>query len=163
MNALSWLNQLRLLCNHGLMQSKKPTNSGKTSWNSTRAQKLMENMLSNGSALCALCYTNLADAVPEDLDARTTELPSPRLFKCLQLVCGSCISDGFAHNQCPSCLPSKTCVFFEVSLTPMTHSKPSIPKELPVMSPTEIPTKVLALVSALKFADPKEKRYSTLR
>ncbi|PVH85120.1 hypothetical protein DL98DRAFT_451840 [Cadophora sp. DSE1049] len=63
-NALSWLNQLRLICNHGLMQSRKPiVHSSKGTWTSVRAQSMIKEMLDNGNAFfikdAAIFYTRI--------------------------------------------------------------------------------------------------------
>ncbi|TVY84300.1 putative global transactivator, partial [Lachnellula suecica] len=69
-NALSKLNELRLICNHGLMQSKKPLpRSRKGTWTSAKDQSIIEEMVDDGSAFCSLCDTVIAEVTSEDLDA----------------------------------------------------------------------------------------------
>jgi hypothetical protein len=159
-NALSKLNQLRLTCNHGLMQSKKPiAHSSKGSWSSTKAQSVIEEMLENGNAFCSLCDTNIAEVTPEDLDAGSTELPQPNLFSCRQLICGVCLSEGIRDNQCPACPPDRKCTGFEVALTPTPLSTQVTPSQLPEMSISEVPTKIRALLASLERDQPGDKRY----
>lgn len=158
-NALSWLNQLRLICNHGLMQNRKPiVHSSKGTWPSGRAQSMIEEMLDNGNAFCSLCDTNVAEVTPEDLDASSTELPQPRLFNCLQLICGLCLSEGIRHDQCPACSQERNCTGFEVTLTPVPPSQTLALSKLPEMRPAEIPTKIMALLKSLKSVKSGEKR-----
>ncbi|KAH8588455.1 SNF2 family N-terminal domain-containing protein [Bisporella sp. PMI_857] len=149
-NALSWLNQLRLICNHGLMQARKPiAHSSKGAWTSVRAQSSIEEMLENGTAFCSLCDTSVAETMPEELDASSMELPDPILFNCLQLICGLCLNQGIRHDQCPTCSQERNCTGTEVTLAP---AQPLVPSKLPKMSPAEIPTKVKALLTSLKGA-----------
>lgn len=159
-NALSWLNQLRLICNHGLMQSRKPiAHSGKGTWTSIRAQSSFEEMLENGNAFCSLCDAFIAETMPEELNASSTELPEPILFNCLQLICGVCLNQGIIHDQCPACSQKRNCTGIKVTLTP---TQPLATSTLPEMSPAEIPTKVMALLTSLKSAKIGEKRSAKL-
>jgi len=116
---------------------------------------MIEEMLDNGNAFCSLCETAVAETTPEEIDAASTELPEPILFKCLQLICGICLNEGISHQHCPACSQERNCTGFEVTLRPAQTLPLS---KLPEMSPTEIPTKVMALLTSLKDAKLGEKR-----
>jgi len=159
MNALSWLNQLRLVCNHGVMQGKKPLiQFEKGPWTSIRAQMIIEEMLDNRNAIYSLCDTSVAEVMAEDLDTKSTEISESVLFGCLQLICGSCLNEGINFDSCPTCSQEQRCVGFRVILTPVSPPQTPGPNSLPEMSPTEIPTKIKALLTALNSAESSEKR-----
>jgi SWI/SNF-related matrix-associated actin-dependent regulator of chromatin subfamily A3 len=160
MNALQWLTQLRLICNHGTMhlQRMAETAFARNSWSSAKAQDMFESMLDAGDALCAMCSLNLADAMLEDVSANATELPQPKLSECLRLVCGSCLTEETESTRCPVCLPISHCRGYKVSFTPTVSSPLSLAKTLPTMSSKDTPTKVLALLASLQSFRLREKR-----
>jgi SNF2 family DNA or RNA helicase len=152
MNALQWLTQLRLICNHGTMHLQRlaETAYAKGSWSLSKAQDMFESMLDAGNALCAMCSLNLADATLEDVSANATELPQPKLSECLHLVCGSCLTEETESARCPVCQPITHCRGYKVSFSPTVSSPSSSAKALPTMSAEDTPTKVLALLASLK-------------
>jgi hypothetical protein len=81
----------------------------RSSWSCAKAQDVFESMLDAGSALCAMCTLNLADATLEDISANTTELSQPKLFECLQLVCEACLTEATETMRCQVCQPIAQC------------------------------------------------------
>jgi SWI/SNF-related matrix-associated actin-dependent regulator of chromatin subfamily A3 len=164
MNALQWLTQLRLICNHGTMHHQKMATAAcaRGSWSLSKAQEMFESMLDAGNAFCAMCSLNLADATLGDFSTNNTELPGPRLSKCLHLVCGSCLTEETGSTRCPICQPIAHCQGYKVSFTPTVSSTLSLTKALPTMSSMDTPTKVLALLASLKSFRLGEKRFDYL-
>jgi SWI/SNF-related matrix-associated actin-dependent regulator of chromatin subfamily A3 len=159
MNALQWLNQLRLFCNHGVMQSKVCTDfTGKGTWTLHKAQRMFNNLLRAGDALCIICYVNLADVTPEDVNANATELPHPRMYQCLHLICGSCIGETMESSRCPACPNGNGYQSFEASAIPVPSPQSPLSKTLPLMNSAEIPTKIMALLASLRDQKTGEKR-----
>jgi len=160
MNALQWLTQLRLICNHGIMHRQRMADSAcvRSFWSLAKAQDMFESMLDAGNALCAMCSLNLADATLEDVSANVTELPQPKLSECLHLVCGSCLTEETDSMRCPVCQPIAQCRGYKVSFSPEISSPSSSSKALPSLSSENTPTKVIALLASLRAFRIGEKR-----
>ena len=166
LNALKWLNALRLICNHGVMHSKRGL--GQTSmekaarcstWSTSSAQTAFQDMLSAGVAICVGCSVDLAEATCDDFNSNTTELPKPRLSECMFLLCGSCLLRCHGDTSMSSaCHHVPKCFSMEVSLTsPVSPSQ--FRKVVPTMKPTEVPTKLRALLTDLGNCNDGEKLY----
>ena len=169
LNALQWLNALRLICNHGTMHSKRERHPCAVeglkvpqAWNTMTAQKAFESMLNAGAAICAGCSVDLADNACEDFRLKTLDLPQPRLSECLFLHCGPCVSrcteDGTRSSACSH---DPGCLTFDVFLTGSKETLVSCMK-LPFMSSGEVPTKIKALSQSLRSCKIGEKRCTTL-
>lgn len=158
LNALQWLNALRLICNHGVMHSTrengqasidKSARSG--TWSSSSAQIAFDNMLSAGAAICVGCSV--------DLSSNTTEMPKPRLSECMFLLCGSCLLRCHSDSLMSSaCLHNPKCLSMEVSLISPDPTQ-QLRRSIPVMKPTEVPTKLKALLADLQSCVHSEKWY----
>jgi SWI/SNF-related matrix-associated actin-dependent regulator of chromatin subfamily A3 len=158
-NALQWLNQLRLFCNHGVMQSKMSAEfTGKGTWTLRKAQRMFDDMFRAGDALCIVCYVNLVDVTPEAVSANATELPHAKMFQCLHLICGSCIGETMESSRCPACPRGSGYQSFEVSTTSELSPRLPLSKTLPLMNSTDIPTKIVALLASLRDHKAGEKR-----
>jgi len=121
LNALEWLNELRLICNHGLMHTRRELQKGPASasaagpWNKTEAKKAFRTLVDAGSAICKLCHANMAAGSGE---ADSFEHSKPTLSQCLTVICGSCIQNHLNGEQVPGCGCSPVCPKAEVSWAP---------------------------------------------
>jgi SWI/SNF-related matrix-associated actin-dependent regulator of chromatin subfamily A3 len=164
LNALQWLNNLRLICNHGVIQHSQCKNTkseSDSSWNLQTAQKAFENMLYAGAAICVGCTNNLVEATYEDAALNMIDLPQPRLSECLFLICGSCISRSSPYLGFSGCSHSPKHPTFTVSLTISSESYRT-EDACQIMTQTEMPTKIRALLESLQRCEKGEKRYQTM-
>ena len=166
LNALQWLNALRLICNHGIMYSTREIaqgamdNSARSgTWSQASAQTIFENMLSAGAAICVGCSLDLNEATYANNDLPTTEVPKPQLSECMFLLCSSCLlkrhTDSSTSSACPH-IPK--CPSMGVSLTRFTITTP-LRRVIPVMKPAEVPTKLKALLANIQSYMGSEKWY----
>lgn len=160
LNALEWLNELRLICNHGLMHSRKEPQkrsiavSQDEPWNKATATKAFKILVSTGEAICKLCPTNMDQGTG---DSTTIEVSKPSLSKCLTLICGSCAQNRPGGEKVPACSCTPVCPKVEVSWAPDgTSDHPR--KQLPTMNEGQIPTKLNALLRSLEDSYATEKR-----
>jgi len=158
LNALQWLNELRLVCNHGVLHSKredkKPrmiTLQDATTWSKSTANKAFETMIAVGEAVCSICGNILNEEV-------TSDSPKPFLSKCLVLSCASCIKDTQSGQPTPTCLDIPMCKSVEVSWLAETATR-TIEKTLPEITPENVSTKLKALLGSLQTCPKGEKRY----
>lgn len=116
LNAIQRINILRMICNmgttdsfHGLKEPASP--SAMSVWSSAMAQSAFESLLSTGQAICASCDVRFdhrgTHETSEDLLSSTPSSQSPKIFKCLMLLCASCFSrcntpgsSGFDPPRC---------------------------------------------------------------
>jgi hypothetical protein len=163
LNALQWLNELRLLCNHGLAHSsrsaRKPptTTSGPAkAWNKTAANRAFEVLVSAGEATCFVCGNPLLQGAESE---PITEFAKPFLSQCLTLTCGPCAKECLNGQAKLACTHTPTCKSVEVSLvtgqgaesSTLTRSIPKIPTE-------HVSTKLKALLKDLQTCEKSEKR-----
>jgi SWI/SNF-related matrix-associated actin-dependent regulator of chromatin subfamily A3 len=162
LNALQWLNELRLLCNHGLAQParhKKKTleiePQDTQTWNKSTANKAFETILVDGDAACAVC-----DNVVSQVAGRvsTSETRRPFLSKCLTLTCGSCVKDSPKGQMVPTCHHNPLCKIVEVSWGSEFAAQTSVERKLPVIRPEHVSTKLKTLLKSLQNCPEGEKR-----
>lgn len=153
LNALQWLNELRLICNHGLIHLRKITDKvmnqlldGEQPWNSKTAGMAFETLAKTGQAVCQLCQANFMEGTGE---ASNSDLPKPSLSKCLTLICGSCIQGGPAGQMVPTCSCTPRCPKVNVSWAPEFPETGS-EKQLPSLKSGEVSTKLQALLGSLQ-------------
>jgi SWI/SNF-related matrix-associated actin-dependent regulator of chromatin subfamily A3 len=165
LNALEWLNELRLICNHGLMHAKKETqqstSKGPSSgpWNKSIAKKAFATLVDGGSAICKLCQANLAAGTGE---ADGFDHSKPSLSKCLTVICGSCIQNRLDGEKVPGCGCVPVCPKAEVSWAPEIPDKQP-GTGLPKIEDKKVPTKLKTLSNDLQEHSASEKRHETLR
>ena len=162
LNALQWLNELRLLCNHGLVHSKRDSHMSSNitpqetqTWNKSNANKAFETIVGAGQATCSICDNVLTDGVG---GGSISDFPKPFLSKCLTLTCGSCIKDSPSGQIVPTCQHVPLCKSIEVSWVPELVANAPTEKQLPIIPPEHVPTKLKALLKALKECPKGEKR-----
>lgn len=160
LNALQWLNELRLICNHGLAHSRKVTDKAILEigqdlfWNHKTSSKAFETMVKAGQAVCQICRENITEGTGE---AANSEFPKPSLSKCLTLTCGSCIQMKVAGQKVPTCSCTPKCPKVDVSWAPES-AKMRLEKRLPTLKPGEESTKLKALLESLQRSPGGEKR-----
>ena len=165
LNALQWLNELRLLCNHGLVQRDRGTHKSKTikpqeiqTWNKATANKAFLTLVADDQATCSVCDNVLNDGGG---GAASSEFPKPFLSKCLTLTCGSCIKDSLRGQAVPTCFHIPVCKSLEVSWASDHIEKASVEKTLPSIPPEQVSTKLKTLLTSLQNSPEGEKRYDS--
>jgi SWI/SNF-related matrix-associated actin-dependent regulator of chromatin subfamily A3 len=176
LNALQWLNTLRLICSHGIIDSKE-TGSGLgindndclTIWDQSTAQKALNNMICAGAALCVACGSELSEINIDEVSADIAELDRledtresyrARLSQCLFLLCGSCVSKSESSEH-SACSHNPKCPTFEVSLESSSVLKPALETQISEPIDDNTPTKLKALVKDLqKFENTKSVVFS---
>jgi SNF2 family DNA or RNA helicase len=164
LNALQWLNELRLICNHGLTHSRKAPDTIATTtgiapnkpWNHKIAEKAFETLVKAGQAVCRLCGENITEGTGE---ASNSEFPKPSLSKCLTIICGSCIQNGKGGQKVPTCSCARRCPKVDVSWAPESSVDTRSEKALPIIKAGEVSTKLRALLESLQQSASGEKRY----
>jgi SWI/SNF-related matrix-associated actin-dependent regulator of chromatin subfamily A3 len=161
LNALQWLNELRLLCNHGLVQVHRPiptitaiTTHETQTWTKPTANKAFEAIVCANTAACSVCGSILSGGAGGVLDS---ELGKPRLSKCLTLTCGSCIKDSLNGRSLQTCSHNPPCKSFEVSWSPDVGVNVA-ERDLPDFPEEHTPSKLKALLEALQTCPRGEKR-----
>jgi SWI/SNF-related matrix-associated actin-dependent regulator of chromatin subfamily A3 len=162
LNALQWLNELRLLCNHGLAHAKRTPNKSLSitpqetqTWTKSTANKAFETIVCAGEAMCSVCENLLTDGIG---GASNSDFRKPFLSKCLTLTCGSCVKDSPSHQPVPTCPCTPLCKSIEVSWAHELVPPLSNPKSLPTIPPEHISTKLKILLKDLKTCPEGEKR-----
>lgn len=163
LNALQWLNELRLICNHGLVHSNREvhktvniTPQNTHVWNKSTANKAFETMVTANQAMCSVCGNVLSDGAGE---GSSSENPKPYLAKCLTLTCGSCVKDSPSGLPVPTCSCMPLCKSVEVSWTPSaaTSAGKGNSKTLPDIPEKDISTKLKTLLEDLQTCPEGEK------
>jgi SWI/SNF-related matrix-associated actin-dependent regulator of chromatin subfamily A3 len=161
LNALEWLNELRLICNHGLMHSRKESQKSSVTvssagpWKKSTAKMAFATLVDAGSAVCKLCQTNMAAGTGE---ADGFEHSKPSLSKCLTVICGSCIQNRPNGEKVPGCGCNPVCPKAEVSWAPEVSDK-RLETGLPTVEEGKISTKLKTLLKDLQQHEKAEKRY----
>jgi SNF2 family DNA or RNA helicase len=151
LNALQWLNELRLICNHGISHSKRKQNAmlgvpqASSAWTKEVADKAFETLVCAGDAVCSVCRDILTDSTGE---ASSSEHSKPTLTSCLNLTCGSCIHDVTRGRSVPKCSHSPPCPSREVSWDPEA-AVGQVVKFLPGIDSVETSTKLKTLMTSL--------------
>ena len=158
LNALSWLNSLRLICNHGVFHSRRnnPDSSGEfpiaaKPWDIITAQRAFQNMICAGAALCVGCASDLTDIMLEE--SLNCAIPSlkPLLSECLFLLCGSCrLRCAKEPQNSLACPHEPRCRAIEISSTSSTSIVFNSGGPVPLLNLAEMPTKIRALVAGLQ-------------
>ena len=167
LNALQWLNSLRLICNHGLLHTKRRNDVFNTrksnAWNSQTAQKALEDMIDAGVVLCIGCSMNPSESMGEDNSLGVSDFPNPILSECLWLLCGSCLLKKVDSSSKTSiCTHRPQCPTAEVSL-PGFSVYLQAERSLPIMKPEEVPPKIRALMADLQDCSDGEKMSVPMR
>ncbi|TVY46997.1 putative SWI/SNF-related matrix-associated actin-dependent regulator of chromatin subfamily A member 3-like [Lachnellula occidentalis] len=161
LNALQWLNELRLLCNHGLAHSKRPvakplepSQQDIQVWTKASANKAFETILCAGEAQCSVCWELLRDGAGGGQNA---DIPKPHLTRCLTLICGFCFKSSPRSQQMSTCSHTSPCKSFEVSWNSDSISTPELDGLLLAAQPELVSTKLQTLLKDLQ-SSPKEEK-----
>lgn len=164
LNALQWLNELRLICNHGLVHSNREvhktvniTPQNTQVWNKSTANKAFETIVTAGQAICSVCGNSLSDGAGE---GSSSENPKPYLARCITLTCGSCVRDSPSGMPVPTCSCMPLCKSVEVSWTPgaAANTGKGSSRTLPDIPEEHISTKLKTLLEDLQTCPEGEKR-----
>jgi len=151
LNALQWLNELRLICNHGLGHSKRKEKAmlgapqPSSAWTKEIADKAFETLVCARDAICSVCRDILTDGTGE---GSSSDHSKPTLTSCLNLTCGSCIHDVMRGRSVHKCSHSPACPSREVSWAPET-AVGQVVESLPGINSAETSTKLKALMKSL--------------
>jgi hypothetical protein len=162
LNCLKWLNRLRSICNHGVVETYQaldgcadPNQAASGRWNASAVQHAFQDMITSGFALCFGCSANIEVATYTSENSTLTSGLKYHLSECLFLLCGKCINGQTeATSSCPH---SPSCRTFDVSMgssKPVQRSKRADIK----MNPAERPTKLRAVLKSLNNSKWGEKR-----
>lgn len=161
LNALQWLNELRLICNHGLVHSKRDSNKcpvitpqDTQTWNKSTANKAFETIVTANEAICSVCGNVLTDGAG---GGSNSDFPKPYLAKCLTLTCGSCVKDYPSGQPVPTCSHLPLCKSVEVSWTPDIFTVAGVGKTLPDIPEEQVSTKLKMLLRDLQTCPKGEK------
>ncbi|CZR65227.1 uncharacterized protein PAC_15127 [Phialocephala subalpina] len=161
LNALQWLNELRLICNHGLVHSNREVHKTVSIvpqdthvWNKSTANKAFETIVTANQASCSVCGNVLSDGAGQ---GTSSENPKPYLAKCLTLTCGSCIKDSPTGQRLATCRCIPLCKSVEVSWTPDVATSVGKGKTLPDVPEEHISTKLKTLLEDLQTCPEGEK------
>ena len=95
LNTLKWVNELRLICNHGITNKKTVSSLGKgptdkSSWNAQEAQARFDQLDGVGLAKCSNgeCGLDLSSALSSETDSEHED--EPWITESLELWCSSC-------------------------------------------------------------------------
>ena len=161
LNALQWLNELRLLCNHGLVPGRDATKThvitpqDTQTWTKATANKAFEAIVCANEAVCSVCGNVLSGGAGGVLDSESSK---PHLSKCLILTCGPCIRDSPSGRSLQTCLHRPLCKSVEVTWSPDVAPAAANERVLPDIPEEHIPTKMRALLKALQTCPEGEKR-----
>jgi SWI/SNF-related matrix-associated actin-dependent regulator of chromatin subfamily A3 len=150
LNALHRVNELRLICNHGIKNKNIIGTLGNTdnrdsAWTAESAQTLFDEMDTAGIALCSNpnCAQDISSRMSSEMDMQRME--EPRLGESADLFCSTCCEDLVNHssrfyticNHLPRCTSTKT------------HENAPIVSSIFDKVPAELPTKIEAVVKDL--------------
>ena len=166
LNVLQWINELRLICNHGafkgrsmcyMMDYKYQINND--SWDASTAQKAFESMRDAGTALCTHCQSDLADSKDNELDMVVDSARQAHMAECLCLLCRPCWieREGSSPPGISRCRQHPAHQFYTVSLDNMPHTSDTSSFTSDI-DPGEPPTKIRALVKDIRACEPGTKR-----
>lgn len=165
LNILQWINELRIICNHGVVKRKPrefmdyKSHVSSNGWDKTTAQKAFESMRDAGTALCTNCRFDLADIKNDELDAGADSAQQAHMAECLCLLCRLCWIEHEA--SCPPersrCRDHPTRHFFAINPLAALHTLESSSYSSDI-DRGDFPTKIEALVKDLKVIRPETKR-----
>ena len=163
MNALQWLNKLRLVCNHGLhdgttiAKALRSFQDSRVKWSEAEAQSQFDHLDHAGLAKCSApdCGQDLSSALSSEGD--DSNVDEPRLEESLELLCLSCYEKRTKDrsvkffkvcNHLPRCESSKS-EFSDGQIFGNAFSNQNVP----------LPTKIKTVVDVLQQTPDDIKRY----
>jgi SNF2 family DNA or RNA helicase len=166
LNALQWLNELRLLCNHGLAHAKRNVNKPLSimpqdiqNWNKSTADRAFETIVCHDEAICSMCGNLITNGGG---GGSSSEFLKPILSKCLILTCGSCVKHSVGDELSHRCPQGSFCKSIEVSWTSENEGQARVERVLPSIPAEQVSTKFKTLLKSLQTCYLGEKRYGCL-
>ena len=161
LNALHWINRLRLICNHGVSgnESIEEVAIDEYIWNRTTAQPTFDNLIDAGLAFCSRCRIDLSIDPLELTQLNESTTTDARLSKTLEVLCTSCFTEmrysteQFAEvcNHTPRCSVDQN----SGASTPSTLT----PSSQACSDTSNISTKITALLKDLSSCQQQDKRF----
>ncbi|MCJ1426373.1 hypothetical protein MMC29_004276 [Sticta canariensis] len=95
LNALQWINRLRLICNHGVSVNEpaKEAAINECFWSRETAQPVFDDLIDAGLAFCSRCSIDLSTKPLEVTPLGEFATNDARLSKTLKLLCHSCFTE----------------------------------------------------------------------
>ena len=143
-NVLTWINNLRMICNLGARAKAPHTSSQGEKWDARTAQEVFNSLVVGGVATCQKCSLDLGTVATEVADQVTATLTHSQLSSCSCLICSPCLEKLAGEVRSCGHMPSHQ--MFPVS----TLSSSLSLEEDHVSQGGTIPTKVKALMQDLE-------------
>lgn len=160
LNALQWINRLRLICNHGVsaIEPVKEAAIDDCVWSRKTAQPVFDDLIDAGLAFCSRCKLDLSIKPLELTQLNESTANDARLSKILEVLCVSCSTEvqysteKFAEvcNHTPRCSVAHS----------SNASTPNIltPPGMAYSDTSNISTKISALLADLSNRQHQDKR-----
>ena len=167
LNALKWVNELRLICNHGLRESRQASTL-ENSWNARESQARFDQLEQVGLARCSNteCGQDLSSVIASDGDLKHDD--EPWISESLELWCSSCFAEltrkpfevykicNHASRQTTKPSTSSDQDFSYLESNSTTPSRKDVPTDS-----VPLPTKIKRLLQDLLETSEDQKRYSS--
>ena len=169
-NALRWVNELRLICNHGVRSAQETQKEDLQPpvWTAVEAQRRFDQLDGIGLGKCAneACRQDLSSVKSSEVDAEHDE--EPWIDESLELWCASCFENQTRNNlnayKVCNHLPRRP-----IEVPPSGNNgdlrgevnTPTISLEIPSCQRRHLPTKVKKLVHDLLETPDNIKRFAT--
>ena len=164
LNALQWINRLRLICNHGVSVNE-PVNEAVIDeyiWCGATAQPVFDNLIDGGLAFCSRCGIDLSIKPLEPTQLNECTNDDTRISKTLEILCISCFTEvRYSTEQFAEvCNHSPRCSVAGTSST----STPNMlnPSGMAYKGASSTSTKMVALLADLSNRQPQDKRFYLL-
>ena len=160
LNALQWINQLRLICNHGVsaIESLQETGIDECVWSRKTAQPVFDDLIDAGLAFCSRCNQDLSSKPLELTQLNDSTANDARLSKTLEILCVSCSAEvQYSTEQFAEvCNHTPRCSVARLS----NESTPNISTSLGMAysDTSNISTKITALLADLLNRQQQDKR-----
>jgi SNF2 family DNA or RNA helicase len=160
LNALQWINGLRLICNHGIahqpMEDTPPVSRNGFSTDCDLAQSCFEELLNADMVFCSECLQDLTTGADDETIISPDLKEHPLISEGLRLVCAACFSAVTPDEEYrPVCNHiGRPCILRRLDTTNKA--------ELPIESGLRMPTKIKALVQELVESSEDQKRQATI-
>ncbi len=169
LNVLKWVNELRLICNHGIRPAEDSREGTQhlPGWSALEAQKRFDQLDALGLAKCSnlACCQDLSSVLSNEADAEHEE--EPRICESLEIWCSLCFKeqsrkDSNTYQICNH-LPRRPQKLTKIDIGSTTSHSMSLPllsNQRDSTSKRRVPTKVKRLVQNLLETPEDIKRFA---